>query len=226
MLEDILIRNRSRFSNILPVTISCETTFHLDLSIANRDLSESDITDNDIFNNYLDRTRLIEKLKIPVGGYNERRILYSKSNHFGSGEAVRNIHLGIDFWIDSGTPVFSLLDSKVHSFANNTNYRDYGPTIILEHELEGLSFYSLYGHLSIESLDNLHIGKELSTGEIFATIGDSHVNGLWPPHLHFQLITEMGERSGDFPGVCSQEERLYFLNLCPNPDIIFNLGLP
>jgi murein DD-endopeptidase MepM/ murein hydrolase activator NlpD len=52
----------------------------------------------------------------------------------------RNIHIGLDLWIDAGTPVFSALDGRVHSFQNNDSLGNYGPTIILEHQVEDLTF--------------------------------------------------------------------------------------
>ena len=45
----------------------------------------------------------------------------------------RTIHLGMDLFIQEGSPVFAPLDGIVHSFANNNRKHDYGPTIILEH---------------------------------------------------------------------------------------------
>lgn len=221
-LESVLLRSKSLYSNILPIPLSGDNTFHLDLSTSNRRLIELDIGDNKVFEYYLSQKQKSEGARIPVGGYNEKRVLYRKSNHFGEGTGARDIHLGTDIWIDAGTPVSSPLDSLVHSFANNTNYRDYGPTIILQHILEGLSFYTLYGHLSIESLKGLFPGKIINSGEVFASIGDSKVNGSWPPHLHFQLIKEIGNNNGDYPGVASEEEREYYLNLCPDPDLILN----
>ena len=69
------------------------------------------------------------------------------------------MHIGLDLWIKAGTPVLSALDGKVHSFDFNAGFGDYGPTIILEHQLEDQTFYTLYGHLSLDSLDGLKIGK-------------------------------------------------------------------
>jgi murein DD-endopeptidase MepM/ murein hydrolase activator NlpD len=46
----------------------------------------------------------------------------------------------------------------VHSFNYNTGLGDYGPTIILEHKIEDHKFYTLYGHLSLESIDGIEIG--------------------------------------------------------------------
>ncbi len=99
------------------------------------------------------------------------------------------------------------LDGIVHSFAFNNQFGDYGATIILSHQLDGISFYTLYGHLSLASLKNLQDGQSVKQGQVFAEFGIPFENGHWPPHLHFQLILDMGERKGDYPGVCKYSEK-------------------
>jgi len=222
-LIGLLKKHKIYSSNILPVPLSEDNTFNLDLSISNFELLNINITDNEVFNKYLAKKKLASKDRIPIGGYDEKRILYSKSDHFGRGKESRDIHLGIDIWVDAGTAISSPLDATVHSYANNTNYRDYGPTIILEHKLEGINFYSLYGHLSLESLDGLRIGRIIKKGEVFASVGTSDINGSWPPHLHLQLIMDIGDNRGDFPGVTSEKERSYYLRICPDPSAILGL---
>ena len=68
------------------------------------------------------------------------------------------------------------------------DFGDYGATIILTHILEGITFYSLYGHLSLNSIKNIHEGERIKKGNVFAEFGIPTENGHWPPHLHFQLI--------------------------------------
>jgi len=52
----------------------------------------------------------------------------------------------------AGTPVFAPLGGVVHAFADNSAPLDYGPVIILRHDVNGVTFYTLYGHLSRASL--------------------------------------------------------------------------
>lgn len=146
------------------------------------------------------------------GGYGERRELYTGSELF-AGEQPRVIHLGIDVWTDAGTPLAAPLDATVHSFADNDAFGDYGATIILDHG----GFCTLYGHLARRSLDDLHVGRPVAAGEIFAWLGERHENGGWPPHLHFQKIVDMQGRQGDFPGAATEAERAEWLRLCPDP---------
>lgn len=146
------------------------------------------------------------------GGWGERRELYTGSELF-AGEEPRVIHLGIDVWTDPGTPVAAPLDGTVHSFADNDNFGDYGGTIILQHE----GFCTLYGHLARRSLTELHVGKPLAAGTVFAWLGERHENGGWPPHLHFQKILDMQGLKGDFPGASTVGDKARSLDNCPDP---------
>ncbi len=69
------------------------------------------------------------------------------------------------------------------------------------------------------------VAKSLAAnGEAFAEVGEHHENGGWPPHLHFQIVGDIGSFKGDFPGVAAPFERERFLELCPDPNLI--LGIP
>jgi murein DD-endopeptidase MepM/ murein hydrolase activator NlpD len=151
-----------------------------------------------------------------VGGYLENRSLYQDTDLF-QGDAERCIHIGVDVFMPAGSPVLSPLDGEVHSFANRQVSGDYGPVIILRHELAGFEFYSLYGHLSEASLQDLSEGKAIGAGERIARLGARPVNGNWPPHLHFQLIRDMQGYHGDYPGVVRPDELEFFRQNCPDP---------
>lgn len=161
---------------------------------------------------------------VAYGGYNEKRSIYKRSKHFNNRESTeRNIHLGIDLWCAKDSLIFSPLNGIVHSFKNNTNYGDYGPTIILKHTLKENEFYTLYGHLSIDSIESLKVGQAIRQGECFAKLGNSSVNGDYPPHLHFQIIKDMQDYQGDYPGVCNERDLDFYLSNCPDPNLILKL---
>ncbi|WP_317124623.1 peptidoglycan DD-metalloendopeptidase family protein [Tenacibaculum lutimaris] len=155
----------------------------------------------------------------------EVRDIYSRSEHFNklSEENQRNIHLGIDLWCDAGTDILAVLDGEIHSFKNNLNYGDYGPTIIVKHSIEGNEFYSLYGHLSLESIENISVGAKVKQGEKIGTLGGSSVNGDYAPHLHFQLMIDIEGCYGDYPGVSSKKNLDYYKENCPNPNLLLKL---
>jgi 4-aminobutyrate aminotransferase-like enzyme len=141
------------------------------------------------------------------------------------GTEYRTIHIGLDFFQPKESPVFAPLAGVVHALRDNAGALDYGPTIILCHEMAGCPlFYTLYGHLSRESLAGLQIGQQIEWGQQIATMGDASVNGGWPPHLHFQIIGELLGREGEFPGVARPTDRAVWGNLCPDPNLI--VGIP
>jgi murein DD-endopeptidase MepM/ murein hydrolase activator NlpD len=160
---------------------------------------------------------------VAVGGYGENRAFYAQSEVFQGEAGARSIHLGIDLWMPAGTPVFAPLAAQVHSFKDNAHFGDYGPTIILEHTLENQVFYTLYGHLSRESLQDLAEGQVIEKGQKIAEFGVPEVNGGWLPHLHFQLMTDLLGNRGDFIGVAHPQEQAYYLDICPNPNLILGI---
>lgn len=165
-----------------------------------------------------------EGVKVAIGRYNEARPLYRSAAFLAPASERaewRSVHIGLDIFMDPGTPVFAPLDGTVHSFANNRARCDYGPCIILEHRTpEGAPFFTLYGHLTEESLEGLSAGKAVSKGERIGAIGTYPTNGDWPPHLHFQIITEMLGMRGDFPGSCRPSQRDVWLSISPDPNLI------
>ncbi len=158
----------------------------------------------------------IEKNRVSfgIGGYLEKRNIYQKGEHFSS---HRNIHLAIDIWGAVDTPIYMPLDATIHSFKYNDLAYDYGATIIAKHQENGETFYTLYGHLSLNSLQNLEQGKKVKAGTCFASIGNWQENGGWPPHLHFQKIYDLQNMEGDYIGVCEEKDIDFYQKNCPNP---------
>jgi murein DD-endopeptidase MepM/ murein hydrolase activator NlpD len=188
----------------------------IDLSKNNDDLTNIDLSIPENLENYIDQYLAKKNSKVAYGGYLEHRNLYNHNLIF-SEKDQRNIHLGVDFWIDEETAILTPFDGVVHSFANNTNDGDYGPTIILKHIENNKAFYTLYGHLSLDSIATIKVGSIFKKGEILAKIGNAEVNGGYAPHLHFQIIKNIGEYKGDYPGVASANQVAFFKNNCPNP---------
>ena len=199
----------------IPKTEYCK----LDLSDTNPDLHHINIADPKVCQEYIDAVLEKNRATVAYGGYLERRTLYA-SDRFSKGN-IRNIHLGVDYWCKAGTKVISPMAGTVHSFRNNDDQGNYGPTIILSHEGEQGRFYSLFGHLSLESLEGLYVGKQFEKGSILATLGDTPINVNYAPHLHFQTIIDLGDYKGDFPGVCNRENLDFFTQNCPEPKLMF-----
>jgi len=151
------------------------------------------------------------------GGYLEHRFFYSNEALFGSGPDRRAFHLGLDLWIPAGTDIYTPFAASVQSVKYNPAALDYGNTIILRHEIEDFVFYSLYGHLSASHVGKLKANDLLKKGEKFCTIGAHAENGGWPPHLHLQLMLDLQDHEGDYPGVSSAAKLDYYKRNCPDP---------
>lgn len=192
----------------------------IDLSVSNQQLTAIDIAKPDECQQYIDSVLKTKHGAVAFGGYLEKRNLYKNADRFAT-DKIRDIHLGVDFWCKESTKVLVPLDGKVHSFQNNSDLGNYGPTIILEHSIKGYTIYSLYGHLSLKSLEGLYEGKKFIKGEVLATLGETAINVNYAPHLHFQFIIDLGNFYGDYPGVCSKSELEFYSKNCPDPNFLF-----
>lgn len=196
-----------------------------DLSAVRTDQLSLDLTNAAEFENFVEDHLAKNNAEVAFGGYLEKRDLYRRSENFKNNiEDERNIHIGLDLWIKAGTSVLSALDGKIHSFQNNTAHGDYGPTIILEHKIDEQTFYTLYGHLSLESLEGKTVGQLVKKGEKIAELGKPPVNGDYAPHLHFQIIKDMENKIGDYPGVCSAHDVEHYKANCPDPELLLKIN--
>ncbi len=224
-LEAILHKFKGKFASVMPFSLRRKRLCYIDLSSDNKALTLDIVSSTRHFSAYISAYTHSRRAELAIGKYAEDRSIYRKSTHFTpTGEEPRTVHLGVDIWVEMGTPVHTPLEGKVHSFADNDIYGDYGPTIILEHQLNGVVFHTLYGHLSKESLTGKRVGMPLSSGEQFASLGAATENGQWPSHLHFQIISQIGSWAGDFPGVAKLSEKQQWLERSPDPSLI--LGIP
>lgn len=194
----------------------------LDLSVGSLDMGNAtELLDADKLDEKISSLMRRDKVNLALGKYDEARAIYSTPAFEvagNDGPSWRTIHIGLDFFCKAGEPVRAVLDGTVHSFANNKAERDYGPTIILQHQVnDQFTFYTLYGHLSESSLDGLAIGQRIKAGSNFAQVGKRTENGNWPPHLHFQIMLDALGNEGDFPGVCVPEQVVVWKSICPDP---------
>ena len=223
-IDKLLESIATGFVSILDTDNSTDAYVALDLSTTNKELENVDITNADDCESYIQQILEATNSTVAYGGYLEKRNLYAKNANFSKEvEVARDIHLGVDFWAKAGTKVIAPLNGVVHSFKNNAVTGDYGPTIILKHTVEDRDFYSLYGHLAVSSLHNIYIGKEYSKGSVIGTLGTAEVNVGYAPHLHFQLIIDIEEYKGDYPGVCTVKDLVYYANNCPNPNLLLHI---
>lgn len=224
MIDSILKKHQSQFGDIFDFKIDASNAVALDFTKENplitKDIIES-AASQEVF--VFDQIRNAGA-RVGVGGYLEHRKLYQRGSIFDNGAEARNIHLGIDLWIEAGTAVFAALDGEVFSLKDNKGTGDYGPTIVLKHDLEGTTFYTLYGHLSMDSIMDKQVGDRFSRGEKLCEIGNHPLNGDWAPHLHFQILTNLDDfNDGDYPAVCTLANLAKFTEFCPNPNLMLRI---
>ncbi len=228
VFRDFIKKNGKNFASIVLPDLKKAEKAILDLGVGSVQLRDRlDFEDSARFDALINRIMEAAGVEISIGKYNEVRPLYITDSYViegNEGPQWRTVHIGLDIFMRAGTPVFAPLGGKVHSFQNNAADRDYGPTIILEHSVEGnLTFYTLYGHLGLAALNALNIGMPIKKGEQIATIGSRPVNGNWAPHLHFQVMLDLLGFSGDFPGVAFPHQRAVWTSLCPNPNLLIGM---
>ena len=220
----IEILQKQKNIKVIAPEIEYEDYVAFDLSAPTTDKLNLPLTDADAFEDFVESHLTKNNSKVAYGGYLEHRNLYQRSTVFKDVNVEeRNIHIGLDLWIKAGTDVLAALDGTIHSFQNNTALGDYGPAIILEHEIEGLTFHTLYGHLSLKSLDGKFEGQKVSKAEVIAQLGAPPINGDYAPHLHFQIIKDMQGEKGDYPGVCSKTELEFYKENCPDPNLLLQI---
>src|SRR6266581_4067875 len=88
---------------------------------------------------------------------------------------------------------------------------------------DGEEFFTLYGHLSTDSVVNLKAGQRVGRGEEFAWVGTMDENGGWVPHVHFQIILDLLELGVDFPGVAYASQRPVWTSLLLDPNLLLKI---
>jgi murein DD-endopeptidase MepM/ murein hydrolase activator NlpD len=219
-LENFVKIHPGEIGKVVDFDPNTDRLFKFDFTASNTELSPDDVNDTEKFSNWVSKKLRDNNCRYGIGGYMEHRTLYARSELFNIGDEPRRLHLGIDIWAEAGTTVYAPLSGHIHSFQDNNNFGDYGPTIILEHQLEDLKLYTLYGHLNRKSLVGLSVGDTISKGQQIAEFGSQHENGHWPPHLHFQLMFDVEGCYGDYPGVGRYSEKDKYLNNIPDPNLI------
>lgn len=227
-VQQWLAQNAESAEPVIPHDLHGDGSLVLDLSVSSTFLgADPEVATEAGLTQKLQAALHSVKSSVAVGRYNEVRPLYSARQFVSSQNPTderRTVHLGIDLFVAPGTAVSTPLDATIHAFADNAQPYDYGPVVILRHQGDGSTeFFTLYGHLSRESLADLRIGQQLRPGDKFAYVGTTAENGGWTPHLHFQIILDLLGSSTDFPGVAYASQRDVFTSLSPDPNLILRI---
>jgi len=216
--------NNYNLTELFP-TIQKNEIQPLDLSVSSTWIGhQEEFNDLDLFDYKIDKLQAENPSKIIAGGYLEPRPLYTSTEFDtigNNGRESRTIHLGVDFWLPAQTPVHALFTGEIAACYNNAGNKLYGGLIILKHTVQNFEFYTLYGHLSLESVTNKKIGETIKKGDCIGYLGNRIENGNWVPHLHFQVMLSLLNFENDFPGVASFNEIDVWRSMCPNPNLLF-----
>ncbi len=135
---------------------------------------------------------------------------------FTSTKGNRNVHIGIDIGLEKGAKLYAPLDAEVVNSEYEDGLGNYGGLVVLKHNIRGVIFYSLYGHLDKALLPE--VGAKFKKGEKFAAVGEfrNHNNGFY--HTHMQILTQEAYDNGWVnKGYCKKEDIQKVKKLCPNP---------
>ena len=226
-VTDWLTRHQPTFAPLLGVDLRSTPVAPLDFS-AGSTLIASDPAENApaLLDARIQQVLAQHGARIGAGGYDEARLIYHWPNE-PKGREPRTIHIGLDLSLPPGAPLHAPIDGTVHGFENATGYHDYGPLIVLRHVTDGpepAEFFTLYGHLSEDSLDGLVVGQPIARGREFARIGSAPGNGTWWSHVHMQVITDMLDVPCNVDGAVRASQRRVWKSIFPDPNLI--LGIP
>ena len=224
-----LAAHTNDFAAVLPFDLRMEPFATLDLSVGSLDLGGGDRFPTERISALVAAKRAETAAAVLVGRYLEPRLLYGEAEFHDEGlerPERRTVHLGVDLFVEAGTPVRAPLEGRVVSVVDNAGAGNYGPTVILAHRAgpDGPAFHTLYGHLSPSCLEALVPGQSVAAGELLGAVGDTDRNGGWTPHLHLQVVLDLLDGTGDFPGVARPSDRDLYAGLCPDPGLL--LGAP
>ncbi len=114
---------------------------------------------------------------IGAGGYDEARLIYA-ADAFATGAVTderRTIHIGLDLTLPAGSPLYAPLDGVVHGFEDAAARLDYGPVIVLRHDIPGdeprVVLHALRASRSRSRSRDCTSARRIKAGERFAAIG-------------------------------------------------------
>ncbi|MBZ5588955.1 MAG: aminotransferase class III-fold pyridoxal phosphate-dependent enzyme [Acidobacteriia bacterium] len=221
--------NAEHASPVLDVDLRTAPSLVFDLSVGSRFLgADPHAAETEAMTESVFREMRKAGVAVGIGRYDEARGIYMSPAFAGGGRPTderRTVHLGIDLFVEPGSPIHSPLAGVVHTLANNSAPQDYGPLVILRHETgDGLPFHTLYGHLSEDTPAGLSVGQRVEPGREIGRVGAPPTNGGWTPHVHVQLILDLLDKGADFPGVAFPGHRAVWAAFSPDPNVL--LGVP
>ena len=164
---------------------------------------------------------------VGIGRYDEARFTAAAYQSIGKdnpANELATIHLGVDVYADIGTPVHAPLAATVRSVSRGGEGQNAGATVILEHVYgEGCVLFTIYRHLSAESVAELRAGQRIEPGHAMGKLGSSQPSAGGPAHLHFQLAIDLLDEDEGLPGMVPASFREVWKGLSPSPDMFLGI---
>lgn len=106
---------------------------------------------------------------------------------------LQDFHSGIDLGAPAGTEILASASGKVYRISLNKD--SLGNFVMLEHEVNGVKYYTGYGHMSDGSIV-VHEGQLVQAHQKLGIIGmTGRATGI---HLHFSLHTPLPSFKQDY----------------------------
>lgn len=93
-----------------------------------------------------------------------------------------NFHTGLDMDPKYGTPIFAVADGIV-TLASGAG-GPIGVTVMIEHNVKGMKFASVYGHMAVGSV-TVQNGQSVKAGDVIGAVGNTGYST--GPHLHLEI---------------------------------------
>jgi murein DD-endopeptidase MepM/ murein hydrolase activator NlpD len=101
---------------------------------------------------------------------------------YGFGWRPGEFHTGADFTPGSGAHVQAIADGVVR--VAQQGYQGYGVAVIIDHEIDGQHWASLYGHMQYGSLQ-VHAGEHVKVGQYIGRTGNTGFS--FGAHTHVEI---------------------------------------
>ncbi|UUT34851.1 M23 family metallopeptidase [Microbacterium elymi] len=101
---------------------------------------------------------------------------------YGFGWRPGEFHTGADFTPGNGAHVQAVADGVVR--VAQEGYQGYGVAVIIDHEIDGQHWASLYGHMQYGSLQ-VHAGEKVRVGQYIGRTGNTGFS--YGAHTHVEI---------------------------------------
>lgn len=192
-----------------------------DFSSNNPRVSEYDASDFQRFQKIIFEELAASGKSWGVGRYlEERRSLLSPYPQMT--EQGRFYHVGLDIVVPEDWPLYAPLAGTVADAGFDAGLGNYGGYVKLRHEVGGVTFYSMYGHLRTDHA--VAAGDAVNAGTLIGHIGADRDSGGWYTHTHLQIITEAAEQAGrGMDGYVTAADLAIIEDLFPSPYPLFRV---